>query len=38
MSRLLGGRRQQLSELIIVNLGLRNQDATAQMLDQIGAD
>ena len=38
MSRLLGGQRQQLGELIIANLGLRNQDATAQMLDQIGAD
>jgi hypothetical protein len=38
MSRLLGGHRQQLGELIIANFGLRNQDATAQMLDQIGAD
>jgi hypothetical protein len=38
MSRLLGGHRQQLRELIIANLGLRNQDATAQMLDQIIAD
>jgi hypothetical protein len=38
MSRLLGGHRQQLAELIIANLGLRDQDATAQMLDQIGAD
>src|ERR1700737_4112691 len=36
--RLLGGHRQQLGELIVANLGLRNQDATAQMLDQIGAD
>jgi len=38
MSRLLGGHRQQLAELIIANLGLRDQDAAAQMLDQIGAD
>jgi hypothetical protein len=35
-SRLLGGHRQQLGELIVANLGLRK-DATAQMLDQIGA-
>ena len=38
ISRLLGGHRQQLGELIVANLGLRDQDATAQMLDQIGAD
>jgi len=38
MSRLLGGHRQQLDELIVANLGLCNQDATAQMPYQIGAN